>query len=194
VIDGADEGVALLDKLVRAGFKRVQLNPTLNNGVRVNQQKWPEIRENLTGLFKKYAGALTFILQRNHETKYLLDPLLKSADRPANVTYLQDESKGLGIKPQKRIAPAHDIPIVGYAGGMNPENVVAELGKAIAAIETCENVKAIWIDMESGLRTKGDGRGEPDVFDLAKVEAVAIAVQAAAWPKNQAANFGLSSA
>jgi hypothetical protein len=53
----------------------------------------------------------------------------------------------------------------GYAGGLGPDNVVAELDriKAVAGDAT------IWIDMESRLRTVEGGK---DIFDLEKCERV----------------------
>lgn len=54
----------------------------------------------------------------------------------------------------------------GYAGGLGPDNLDAELPKIIEA--SCD--ARFWIDMESGVRSVDVSRG--DVFDLARVRRV----------------------
>eukprot|EP00392_Amoebophrya_sp_AT5.2_P001700 g1702.t1 len=59
--------------------------------------------------------------------------------------------------------------LVGYAGGLGPHNLQAELKKIMAAVVQSPSVKykderTIWLDMESSLRkTIGDNK---DVFDV----------------------------
>ena len=83
--------------------------------------------------------------------------MLRRKDR---ISILLDASGGLGI----------DTPIVpfdikgvkvGYAGGMNPENV----GKKLDILMSSDKVGDFWIDMESGVRTN-------EVFDIDKVKRV----------------------
>ncbi len=71
---------------------------------------------------------------------------------------LFDQSGGRGLSPGAWPRPLPST-TCGYAGGLTPDNVVAEAGY-ISWI-----AGNFWIDMESGLRTN-------DVFDLTKAERV----------------------
>ncbi len=75
-----------------------------------------------------------------------------------NVVGLQDSSGGRGITEMVWRYPETEP--FGYAGGINPENVV-EIVKSIN--EICET--DFWIDMETGIRTN-------DKFDIKKCEEV----------------------
>lgn len=83
----------------------------------------------------------------------------------AKVSYLYDGSGGLGKETPFRplVVKRHNEheTRVGYAGGINPDNVIEKWHEAMQA--TMHN--DLWIDMESGIRTD-------DWFDLDKVEAV----------------------
>lgn len=82
---------------------------------------------------------------------------------------LFDASGGKGIKAKtwpKPFVSEYDTPLFcGYAGGLKPETLAEELKK----IEDVVGDECIWIDMESGLRTKS---GKKDIFDLEKCEQV----------------------
>lgn len=92
---------------------------------------------------------------------------------------LFDTSGGAGILPSKWPTPDLRLPC-GYAGGLGPDNVSAQL-RAIAAIcgppssvaSLCtragvfEGSKAFWIDMERRVRTEDDS-----LLDLSKVRKV----------------------
>jgi hypothetical protein len=80
------------------------------------------------------------------------------------ITMLLDASGGLGIDTPIEVYPTIDK--VGYAGGMNADNVAEKLEYLL----TNENVGDFWIDMETGVRTE-------DWFDLDKVEKVLEACQ-----------------
>jgi phosphoribosylanthranilate isomerase len=67
-----------------------------------------------------------------------------------NVAALFDTSGGAGILPDKWLAPADGFPC-GYAGGLGPENVEAQIGR-IGAL--CN--KPFWIDMERNVRWADD--------------------------------------
>jgi phosphoribosylanthranilate isomerase len=73
---------------------------------------------------------------------------------------LFDESAGRGISPDSWDAPLPGH-FCGYAGGMNPDNVEAN----IKMIEKVAAGHTTWIDMESGVRTN-------DRFDLGKMRKV----------------------
>ena len=77
------------------------------------------------------------------------------------ISILLDESGGKGIEnPFCMPSYLHNVH-VGFAGGINPDNVVAK----IQEITSLPSVNRFWIDMESGVRTD-------DRFDLDKVEDV----------------------
>jgi hypothetical protein len=97
-----------------------------------------------------------FILQYTHDKKGLL-PAFQDV---ANHAVLFDESAGRGISPDSWDSPLPGH-FCGYAGGMNPDNVEAN----IKMIQKVAAGHVTWIDMESGVRTD-------DRFDLAKMRKV----------------------
>ena len=76
-----------------------------------------------------------------------------------NISVILDASGGHGVDTPIEIMKMDGVK-VGYAGGMNPDNVYRKLRQLFAS--DCGD---FWIDMESGVRTD-------DVFDLDKVEKV----------------------
>ena len=106
-----------------------------------------------TPFVRPYVTLKELIIQQKSENDLLLFDTIK--DR-SYMSVLLDASGGCGI----------DTPIkpffrqglkVGYAGGMNPDNVGDKLYQLL-----CEAEGDFWIDMESGVRTD-------DKFDLNKV-------------------------
>ena len=97
-----------------------------------------------------------FILQYTHDKK----GLLPSFHDVPNHAVLFDESAGRGISPDSWDAPLTGH-FCGYAGGMNPDNVEAN----IKMIEKVAAGHTTWIDMESGVRTD-------DKFDLGKMRKI----------------------
>ena len=97
-----------------------------------------------------------FILQYTADKNELL-PLFE--DVP-NHAVLFDESAGRGVSPDRWDAPLPGH-FCGYAGGMNPDNVEANL----KMIQNVADGHMTWIDMESGVRTD-------DRFDLDKMRRV----------------------
>lgn len=80
-----------------------------------------------------------------------------------NAVYLFDTSGGNGKTPSFWPTNPSATGMVGYAGGMNPENVAG-------IVEFIENIgNRYWIDMESGVRTD-------NIFDFEKITAVCKAV------------------
>jgi hypothetical protein len=91
-----------------------------------------------------------------------LDSFLRYCEKPLfHVAYLLDASGGRGINTPIRVFDNKDIHI-GYAGGINPENVGAKLKQLLDFY----SYGSFWIDMESGVRT------EDDWLDLDKVQQV----------------------
>lgn len=85
---------------------------------------------------------------------------LRAFPTRGGVEWLFDTSGGRGVAPASW--PRHPGYLVGYAGGIGPENV----RDVIAAIDASG---PYWIDMESGVRTD-------DRFDLARCRRVCEAV------------------
>ena len=77
------------------------------------------------------------------------------------ISILLDESGGKGIDTSISMPSYLQNVHVGFAGGINPDNVVAK----VQEITSLPYVNRFWIDMESGVRTN-------DRFDLDKVEQV----------------------
>lgn len=83
-------------------------------------------------------------------------------------SYLFDGSLGTGVLPGQYQPPVPDK-FCGYAGGLNPDNILSELQKIN---QVCD--RPFWIDMETGVRTAGhDGHR---YFDLNKVKQVLKAI------------------
>ncbi len=88
-----------------------------------------------------------------------------------HASVLFDQSGGKGISPE-----SWERPIVGtytgYAGGLNPENLEAELTRIHDAdVMAVDRVRSryeteLWIDIETGVRSGENG----EKFDLEKVE------------------------
>ena len=158
VLRGDDAFVSTLPAL---GFRRVQINATAVNGVDTSSMaaSVPPVFD----LMARYPE-IEFILQKNEETEPLWRGILETGGDhgtlPENVTMLLDESKGTGVMASSWPNPPEGYD-VGYAGGIGPVNIKSILeiisGKARG--------RAVWIDMESSLRS--DKNGE-DVFDTDK--------------------------
>lgn len=140
------------------GFTRFQLNATKANNVDSSSLG----RVHVKG-FKDVCASMPnceFILQTNDETKGLWEPLLKS--HPPNLSFLFDESKGLGIVASSYPPPPSPPTKFGYTGGLGPKNIAVQMSKMVEAAGDRE----MWLDMESSLRTKLADGG--DLFDVAK--------------------------
>lgn len=81
-------------------------------------------------------------------------------DSVSNHSYLYDASLGKGLAPDNWSAPVAGKR-TGYAGGLSPSNIHENLVK----ISSVAGNTAIWVDMESGVRTD-------DNFDLEKAKEV----------------------
>jgi phosphoribosylanthranilate isomerase len=155
---------AFCEQLAAWGFQRVQINATAVNGVDTSQmaEKVPQVAKVIQSF-----PQLEFIVQKNEETRPLWEGLLRQAGAPfpPNASMLVDESKGTGVSASSWPAPSPDYEI-GYAGGIGPANVSQVLAD-ISQVAPPE--RAVWIDMESSLRSIKNGK---DVFDLDKCFAV----------------------
>ncbi len=115
-------------------------------------------------------AALSFRLRRltRHQTCILQARGDEFPGWEPNLNWLYDRSGGTGQAPATW--PRHPGFAVGYAGGINPDNVV----DALKAIDAPAD-KSFWIDMESGVRSKTkspDGTEVADRFDIDLCEKV----------------------
>ena len=102
------------------------------------------------------------IIQQRCATEVELFLNSMRADHNAVFSVLLDASGGQGIDTPIKVLPNAGKPFkVGYAGGINPDNVADKL----AYLLQHDEVGDFWIDMESGVRTD-------DWFDIDKVRRV----------------------
>lgn len=99
---------------------------------------------------------IEFITQHNEQNK----PYFHYWGNVANHSFLFDSSLGKGICPNRWNSPVKNKSC-GYAGGLEPDNIVENLCKIFSVV----NDELFWIDMESGIRTDNK-------FDLQKCEDV----------------------
>ena len=110
-------------------------------------------------------GAIKDLCQR-YDTKVVItqyplnDSTLEMDDIYCNHALLVDGSGGRGISPEKWERPATSK-LVGFAGGLGPENLATELPK-IAAVADDEG--DWWVDMEGNLRDNDD------LFNVSRAE------------------------
>lgn len=109
-----------------------------------------------TPFVRPYVTLRELIIQQKSENDLLLFDTIK--DR-SNMSVLLDASGGCGIDTSIKPFFRQGLK-VGYAGGMNPENVGDKLYQLLREVEG-----DFWIDMESGVRTD-------DWFDTNKVRRV----------------------
>ena len=157
----------------------MQINATVANNVGaalVNAEGAEKLRGVLAAV-----PHVEFILQRNEETRPLWEALEASGPLPPNVSFLFDESKGTGV-----VAASWPSPLVapfGYAGGLGPATLAAQLGKMLDTVGAHEAgggavVSSLWVDMESSLRTVL--KDETDTFDVNKCMACVFIAEAVA--------------
>lgn len=134
-------------------FKRIQIN---THGYKTYGDFFPP-RECVEDLESQ---GVTVILQHDDANSNFIEYI---ATRCANVVALCDLSHGAGVLPDAW--PSADVfPCpVGYAGGLSPDNVAAQIEAILAA---GGGKTGMWIDAETMLRSNGDV-----LFDFDKVEA-----------------------
>jgi hypothetical protein len=136
-------------------FGRIQLNFHAEKGYEVHPD-----------LSKAIPGGKQVILQMDGVNDSLLHSVLNQG---IDAVPLFDKSGGAGIVPPEWPEPmAPPSLYCGYAGGLGPENVEAELDRI--ALATRDD-RRIWIDMERKLRSEDDQQ-----FDMGKCRRVLEAV------------------
>eukprot|EP00931_Biecheleriopsis_adriatica_P008015 TRINITY_DN109255_c0_g1_i1.p1 TRINITY_DN109255_c0_g1~~TRINITY_DN109255_c0_g1_i1.p1 ORF type:complete len:386 (+),score=57.09 TRINITY_DN109255_c0_g1_i1:101-1258(+) len=160
------------------GFLRVHLCPTRAHGVNSSQLKkyLPTLKSVIIAL-----PQVEFVLLVTKETRALTFQLMN--DCQPNLAFLynaEEEGDSSGQTggssasaasstakaPKYRRPPPCPHPGIhcGYGGGLTSDNLASELRSIAQAVGTPR--RPVWVDLESGLRSRGPGR--PDEFDLGK--------------------------
>jgi hypothetical protein len=132
-----------------APFQRIQIN--------FDQRRTPRPVEGVADAIAR--GGPEVILQYHAGNADMVADL---AARGLAFSVLFDASSGKGVRPETWPAPLAGI-ACGYAGGLGPATVGAELPR----IDAVAGDRRYWIDMASSVRTAVD-----DAFDLGACEAV----------------------
>lgn len=184
------------------GFLRVYLCPTRANGVNSSQLKkhLPTLKNVIVAL-----PQVEFVLLVTKETRALTFNLMNEVQPNLAFFYFSEEAENGGPtaepneKRTNKDSPAKDTSAskgpfrrpppcghpgihCGYGGGLTSENLTQELRNIAKA--TPPN-RTVWVDLESGLRSRGAGR--PDEFDLGKAWACIRAVYDLDLPKSRPA-------
>lgn len=132
-----DEAPNTWSKFIMHNYRRAQINTTRKDFDLETLEQWGD-----------RVGLASVILQCRGPFPHY----------DSTVQFLFDQSGGKGLVPKQWPKQQYHCPMVGYAGGINPDNV----------LETLDRIEATnyWIDMESGVRDSQDR------FDLSKVESV----------------------
>lgn len=141
-------------------YRRIQLN--------INARRPEFTDEEVLAIYRTLHGAgLRLILQHHAGSERVIEQFLYELDEEGmkRVDILFDASKGTGQRPDTWPAPHRFNLFCGYAGGLGPDVLEAELPKIKAAVAQSRRDLPYWIDMESGIRTD-------NVFDLEKAERV----------------------
>lgn len=137
-------GVSHLDKALGQAlyaFQRVQLNW---HGVRMADGVRANVLDAFCGL-DGFGWAPTLIFQLDG----INDELYREAARRFDCVGLLDRSHGAGIMP-KEWPSRHPLICCGWAGGLGPENLEAEIPRIqVNALKSF----GFWIDMETNVRT-----------------------------------------
>lgn len=148
-------------------IKRIQLN------FKIGREKKPDLYT-LLSTMKRYARH-DFILSYNDSNQDFIRQIRKSGFKIGALLY--DSSFGEGIAPSKRPAPVFNDVYQGYAGGLSPDNVVAELEKIDTVVPPG---KSFFIDAEGKLK------GEDGHLSLEKCKIFLTRAYAWAWQQHVA--------
>jgi hypothetical protein len=160
-------------------FRRIQMNRALGSNLR-GRESFDAGRMSAMGrlLAKRLGGG--FVLQARHPTPAVMDHAAEVLEGGAHgvAGVLVDASGGRGITPGSWPAAEPSRFVVGWAGGLGPDNLRAELPAIQGA---AGDGRSFWVDMETKLRTGPNG----EAFSIeACREAVA---EARAWSVETAA-------
>jgi phosphoribosylanthranilate isomerase len=113
---------------------------------------------------------LPVVMQWRGETFPYVGSINILQDRSGGTGELPSEWISMGARVKKCYQAKQNFPHakIGYAGGLNPDNIVEQMPKIIKAASS----NFFWVDCESGIRTN-------DLFDKDKAQAMLDAVCAA---------------
>ena len=122
-------------------FKRLQLNFKIGRD---------DVREDCDNTLIELQRLIRrrFILSYNPSNERIIRQLYLKG---LHFDCLYDSSFGSGIMPSFRQAPAFADILQGYAGGIKPENVAAELNKIAVAVKNSATLGNVYIDAQKGL-------------------------------------------
>ena len=153
---------------------RVSLAAHLCGAYARDVESWPLLGEVMPRLDAVQVNNLSpdldalFRVRQRGDVPFILPTRAACFPADQRFSWLHDCSGGRGEVtaefPQHPTGESHDALIVGFAGGINPDNVL----EVIAQINS-KQVGPYWLDMESGVRTD-------DWLDLSKVRKVLEAV------------------
>lgn len=146
-------------------YRRIQLN--------INARRPEFTDEEVLAIYRTlHQAGMRLILQHHAASDQVIEQFLREvADNDVEalkrVDVLFDASKGTGQRPDSWPAPHRFNLFCGYAGGLGPDVLDAELPKIKAAVMQSQSRRDLpyWIDMESGIRTD-------NAFDLDKAAQV----------------------
>lgn len=143
-------------------YRRIQVN--------INARRPEFTDEEVLAIYRTlHQAGLRVILQHHAGSERVIEQFLYDLDEDGmkRVDILFDASKGTGQRPDAWPAPHRFNLFCGYAGGLGPDVLDAELPKIKAAVSRAQSRRDLpyWIDMESGIRTD-------NAFDLEKAERV----------------------
>ncbi len=138
-------------------FRRIQIN---THGMDHDYHM-----ESLINLINKY-GDKEFIFQYDNSNTEILSAVVAAGCK--NVSTLFDLSSGAGLLPTEWPMPLNNIRC-GYAGGLSPANVGAQISAIADKVDKVVGDREIWIDMETHVRSNDD-----QLFDLEKCKRVLI--------------------
>ena len=121
-------------------FERIQLN------FKIGREKTPNM-DTLLQTIRHYQPKHKFIWSHNDSNRAFIEQVYQSGFPIDALLY--DSSFGEGIAPSERPAPVFANVYQGYAGGLSPENVEAELQKIQTVVQEHRN---IFIDAEGALK------------------------------------------
>ncbi len=121
-------------------FERIQLN------FKIGREKTPNM-DTLLQTIRRYQPKHKFIWSYNDSNQAFVEQVYQRGFPIDALLY--DSSFGEGIAPSERPAPVFADVYQGYAGGLSPENVGAELQKIQTVVQEHRN---IFIDAEGALK------------------------------------------
>jgi hypothetical protein len=156
--------------LAELGFRRIQINPTAANNVKLDTTAFGAYAETIISTMESFVD-IEWIFQLNTETSPIWEHILRISV-PSNLSVLYDASCGRGVKIDHFPSPQQYASTpCGYAGGIGPKTIDEVLDKISSELVLLPTNRKVWVDMESSLRTivQVNESTTTDIFDINKV-------------------------